>query len=89
MRRTRLYVSMRETLFVAALLVVLSIGFSNQKAFAQESCYDLGNRFGRCSYASLSGRRCSPEDDIVIPARCRGQADTQRGNEAGIKVAGG
>jgi len=50
-----------------------------------QSCYDLGVKFGRCATLSMKGKACNPSDDIAIPPRCRGSADTQRGIEAGTR----
>ncbi len=50
-----------------------------------QSCYDLGVKYGRCATLSMKGKVCNPNDDIVIPPRCRGNADTQRGIEAGTR----
>jgi len=50
-----------------------------------QSCYSLGVKYGRCATLSLKGKACNPSDDIVIPPRCRGNADTQRGIETGTR----
>lgn len=42
-------------------------------------CYELGVRFGRCGTLALKGQRCNPEDDIVMPERCRNKDETLRG----------
>jgi hypothetical protein len=39
-----------------------------------------------CSTKALHGIRCKPENDIVIPARCREKAETDRGIKAGVKA---
>lgn len=49
------------------------------------SCYDIGVKYGRCATLSMKGKACSPKDDIAVPERCRGNADTQRGIAAGTK----
>ena len=52
----------------------------------EESCYDLGYRYGLCGTKSTRGIPCKPENDIVIPERCRGKAETKRGITAGVKA---
>jgi hypothetical protein len=49
------------------------------------SCYEIGVKFGRCGTLSLKGKACSPDDDIVVPERCRGKADTNKGIYDGTK----
>ncbi len=49
------------------------------------SCYELGVKYGRCATLSMKGKACNSSDDIVIPTRCRGSAETQRGIEAGTR----
>jgi len=49
------------------------------------SCYELGYLYGRCETRSMAGLSCESGTDIVIPERCRGKAETQKGIEAGIK----
>jgi SH3-like domain-containing protein len=49
------------------------------------SCYDLGYRYGKCGTKSMKGLPCDPENDIIIPARCRGKKETQRGMDAGVR----
>jgi len=49
-----------------------------------ESCYELNKRYGRCVQASMRGERCRPEDDIVMPERCRGGTDSDVGLRDGL-----
>jgi hypothetical protein len=51
-----------------------------------DTCYQLGYRFGTCATRSLKGLECDPENDIVIPERCRNNAETQRGVRDGTKA---
>lgn len=53
----------------------------------EESCYQLGYRYGKCGARSLRGLSCSPQDDIVIPERCRGMSETREGINAGARGA--
>lgn len=53
---------------------------------SRETCYELGYRYGLCATKSMNEIPCKPENDIVIPARCRGKAETKRGISAGVKV---
>jgi len=59
--------------------------FQSSKPTPVTSCYELGYLYGRCATRSMTGLSCEPGTDIVIPERCRGKAETQRGIEAGIK----
>lgn len=56
-----------------------------QRKSVGESCYQLGVRAGRCGTLSMRGFPCDPADDIFMPERCRGLAETQRGIEAGVR----
>jgi hypothetical protein len=49
-----------------------------------ESCYELNKRYGRCIQATNRGESCRPEDDIVMPERCRGGGDSDRGLRDGL-----
>jgi len=51
-----------------------------------ESCYDLGYRYGLCATKAMHEIPCKLENDIIIPARCRGKAETKRGVKAGAKA---
>ena len=51
------------------------------------TCYDLGKRFGHCTTLSLYGEECPPQDDIPLPAWCRGLRDTENGILEGIRLA--
>lgn len=61
----------------------------NKKAKAvtshEESCYQLGYRYGRCGTMALKGYQCDPQDDIIVPVRCRGLSETDRGTYDGVK----
>jgi len=50
-----------------------------------ESCYQLGYRYSKCATKSMKGLPCDPENDIIIPERCRGKEETQRGIDAGVR----
>lgn len=52
----------------------------------KETCYELGYRYGLCATKSMLNIQCNPENDIVIPPRCRGKEETQRGLKAGVKA---
>jgi hypothetical protein len=51
------------------------------------ACFDLGKRFGKCSTLTMYGKRCAPEDDVVMPLECREQPDTQNGINMGVRAA--
>lgn len=57
-----------------------------QKKQTKESCFSLGKRYGRCATLVLKGRTCPPEDDFVLPDRCKGRVETQNGIEAGVRA---
>ena len=51
-----------------------------------ESCFNLGYRYGLCATNAMHEIPCKPENDIILPARCRGKAETKRGIKAGAKA---
>ncbi len=51
-----------------------------------ESCYDLGYRYGLCATKAMHEIPCKPENDIIIPTRCREKSETKRGVKAGAKA---
>lgn len=53
---------------------------------AEESCYELGYKMGLCATQTMYGLQCRPENDIVLPVRCRKKAETNRGIKAGVKA---
>ena len=59
--------------------------FSYNLAYG-ESCYSLGYRFGICATKSLHGLPCKPENDFVLPIRCRGLTETNKGILAGTEA---
>ena len=73
------------SIFVLVFLLFAFILF-DKSARGAESCYDLGYRYGLCGTKSMRGIPCKPENDIVIPERCRGKAETKRGIKAGAKA---
>ena len=50
------------------------------------TCYDLGKRFGHCTTLILYGEECPPQDDIPLPAWCKGRRDTETGRLEGIRL---
>lgn len=60
---------------------------TKRKSYAYTpSCYSLGFKFGKCATQAFLGYECSPEDDIIIPGRCRGLSETDRGIRDGTKM---
>lgn len=49
------------------------------------SCYELGYRFGKCAAKSMKGIICDPENDFVMPPRCRNKPEIDEGMTAGLK----
>ena len=74
-----------KQVFVCVLLVFIFVAFPNSVS-GEESCYELGYRFGLCATQTMFGLQCRPENDVIIPVRCRGKAETNRGIKAGVKV---
>jgi hypothetical protein len=71
---------------MAFLLIFTSFSIGASLTHGEESCYELGYRYGLCATKSMQGIPCKPENDIVIPERCRGKEETKRGIEAGAKA---
>lgn len=69
--------------FVTSVLLIVAVNL----ATGEESCHELGYRYGLCVTKSMHGIPCKPENDISIPVRCRGDAETQKGINAGTKEA--
>ena len=49
------------------------------------SCYEIGYKYGKCATLVLKGGSCSASDDIVVPKRCRGVPEKDRGIVDGTK----
>jgi hypothetical protein len=73
--------------FIFLIILFISLILIENSTHGEESCYELGYRYGLCSTKSMHGITCKPENDIVIPERCRGKAETDRGIKAGINAA--
>ena len=52
---------------------------------AEESCYDLGYKYGGCANKSSLGLPCDTGTDFIMPERCRNNADTERGISDSVK----
>ena len=52
---------------------------------SEESCYQLGYRYGKCATQVMLKEKCAKEDDVVIPDRCKGLKETKEGTKAGAK----
>jgi hypothetical protein len=68
--------------FVIFACFLLSANLSH----GAESCYELGYRYGLCATQTMLGIRCKPENDIIIPQRCREKEETNKGIKAGVKA---
>jgi len=66
--------------FAAALLSAAALA-----AQSEESCYQLGYRYGKCATQVMLQDKCAREDDVVIPERCKGLKETEEGTKAGAK----
>jgi hypothetical protein len=49
------------------------------------SCWSLGYRYGKCVTRVSFDLKCQPQDDFVMPERCRGKPETQRGIKEGVR----
>lgn len=49
----------------------------------EESCYEIGYKYGSCVSRRHLNIPCKPGTDVAIPFRCRDRFDTQEGIEAG------
>ncbi len=45
--------------------------FDNMPSYDQMSCTEIYERFNRCVADASSGKKCSREDNVIIPAKCR------------------
>lgn len=81
----KIVVGVIGALIILSLMTSIFDDSGSAKADTGESCYQLGVKYGRCVAMSLLGIQCHPGDDIIIPPRCRGEASTERGIEAGVK----
>jgi hypothetical protein len=54
---------------------------------AEESCYELGVRAGRCGTTAFLGSKCDPADNISMPARCKGDPGWDKGFREGAQQA--
>lgn len=52
---------------------------------SQESCFQIGLRYGRCVGDTLRGESCRPEDDVSKPSWCIGDDSFEGGLRAGMK----
>lgn len=77
---------MKKIFLILLFILLFPFVFFNEQAIGLESCYELGHRYGLCATKSLNGIPCKPENDIVIPERCRGKKETNRGIKAGTKA---
>jgi hypothetical protein len=71
--------SIASVVIVWAFLITLSYG--------QTNCYELGYKFGLSGTRSLHGIPSKPEDDFVMPEKCRGKEETHAGIKDGVKAA--
>lgn len=51
------------------------------------TCYDVGYRYGHTATSSMKGKRVNPSWDFATPTRCRDDASTQNGIQAGTRAA--
>jgi hypothetical protein len=54
-------------------------------AQSEESCYQLGYRYGKCATQVMLKEECAREDNVMIPDRCKGLEETKEGTKAGAK----
>lgn len=56
----------------------------NGKRNLIKSCYELGYRYGMCAAKRHHDIQCEPKNAVVIPQRCRGKSETEKGMVVGI-----
>jgi len=66
--------------FAAALLSTPALA-----AQSEESCYEIGYRYGKCATRVMLKDKCAREDDVAIPDRCKGLKETEEGTRAGTR----
>ncbi|MGA9046567.1 hypothetical protein [Sulfuricurvum sp.] len=49
----------------------------------EESCYEIGYKYGSCVSRAHLDMACKPGTDVSIPFRCRERAETEAGIKAG------
>jgi hypothetical protein len=76
---------MKKSFLTTLVILLFHIICFHEHAIGLESCYELGYRYGLCATESLNGMPCKPENDIVIPERCKGKEETNSGIKAGAK----
>jgi len=76
---------MIKSVIVLLIFSILFIVVANS-ASGEESCYELGYKYGLCATKSIFGIPCNPENDFVTPERCRGKVETEWGIKAGAKA---
>lgn len=77
---------MKTSRSYALLISLFFFVFSPDFSFAESTCYKLGYKYGMCGTKSLHGLTCKKENDIIIPEKCRGKDDTNRGIKDGTKA---
>jgi len=67
---------------------VLQVNDSGNEDFLTKglSCYEVGYKYGKCATLVLKGGSCSRSDDIVVPKRCVGVPEKDRGIADGTKA---
>ncbi|MCX6073401.1 MAG: hypothetical protein NTY39_03700 [Campylobacterales bacterium] len=65
--------------------LALESGYENHPVayVVEESCYDIGVKYGSCVSRQHLNIACKAGTDISIPFRCRDRLDTKAGIEAG------
>jgi len=76
---------MKKSVMILFAIFISFIVAANS-IYGSETCYEVGYRFGLCATQSMLGIPCKPENDIVIPTRCREKDETKKGIEAGVKA---
>ena len=76
---------MFRSLFAIFLIGLGAMILASTTFAAEESCYDLGYRYGKCATQIMLKDECAPEDNVVIPDRCKGKEETKKGTKDGAK----
>jgi hypothetical protein len=65
---------------IYTLPLALFVMFLSKNSFAEQSCYELNRLYGQCAQGIVTGSQC----DFVMPERCRGGVESDRGLRDGV-----
>ena len=71
--------------FIVAGFAAVLMSMPVLAAQSEESCYQIGYRYGKCATQVMLQEKCAKEEDVVIPDRCKGLKETKEGTSAGAR----